>query len=200
MTNERPLSWTESPGSTNRRYLACAPDFTLRPSKAFHSGFHFLRSTVQPLVLPLLNGPEPAVQSFISTRMRYSSDILSSDSFATIPPAKFSEPTPGLTTHTHHYRRRSKQRTKEEKITSTYPLILNAAAMPGDFCLWFVFENFICDRCSKPLIVGDVVHVVVNEQLSSGNVRNHFVSARFADVGLGVPASAGGTGRIRSWW
>ncbi|CAM9208575.1 unnamed protein product, partial [Ascophyllum nodosum] len=52
--------------------------------------------------------------------------------------------------------------------------------------------------CSKPLVVGDVVHVVVNEQLSSGNVRNHFVSARFSDIGLGTTATAA-TGRLRSW-
>lgn len=60
----------------------------------------------------------------------------------------------------------------------------------------------------------DVVHVVLNEKMSSGGVRNHFVSARVEDLGLGGAdagagagggaggggtTGAGGAGRVHSW-
>lgn len=63
--------------------------------------------------------------------------------------------------------------------------------------------------CSKPLVAPDgVIHVVLNEQMASGGVRNHFVKASLdltLDDGKSGDSGAGGsvapcTGRARSWW
>ncbi|CAM9439442.1 unnamed protein product, partial [Scytosiphon promiscuus] len=68
--------------------------------------------------------------------------------------------------------------------------------------------------CSRPLPAGDVVHVVLNEQMASGVVLNHFATI---DLDLALSSSdrhggeggsggggsgdglAGSTGRMRSW-
>lgn len=39
--------------------------------------------------------------------------------------------------------------------------------------------------------MGDVFHVVLNEKIASGGVRNHFVSARIEDLGLGLGLGLG---------
>lgn len=57
-------------------------------------------------------------------------------------------------------------------------------------------------RCSKPLVVGGVVHVVLNEHLASGGVRNHFVKA---SLDSSLAGGEGGSGadygwRAWSWW
>ncbi|CAM9632180.1 unnamed protein product [Ectocarpus fasciculatus] len=55
--------------------------------------------------------------------------------------------------------------------------------------------------CSKPFVAGRVVHVVLNEQMASGVVRNHFVTATLgADPSGGDGAGSGAAGgRVRSW-